>query len=79
MSDWMIEISDDSLMGQERRISSAYKMTVEEEEKGNWKMSLTYKMKRRGPRIEPCGTPEITGILKEVAPSTTTCCEREVR
>ena len=28
-------------MGQERRISSAYKMTVEEEEKGNWKMSLT--------------------------------------
>ena len=79
MSDWMIEISDDSLMGQERRISSAYKMMVEEEEKGNWKMSLTYKMKRWGPRIEPCGTPEIMGILKEVAPSTTTCCEQEVR
>ena len=68
-------------MGQERRISSAYRMTVEEEEKGNWKMSLTYKMKRRGPGIEfeACGTPEIIGILKEVAPSTTTCCEREVR
>ena len=47
MSDWMIEMSDGSLMGQERRISSAYRMTVEEEEKGNQKMSLTYKMKRR--------------------------------
>ena len=35
---------------------------MEEEEKGNWKMSLTYEMKRRGPRIEPCGTPEVTGI-----------------
>ena len=79
MSDWMIETLDGRLMGQERRISSAYRMTVEEEEKGNWKISLTYKMKRRGSRIEPCGTPEITGILKEVAPLTTTCCEREVR
>ena len=46
MSDWMIEMSDGSLMGQERRISSAYRMTVEEGEKGNWEMSLTYKMKR---------------------------------
>ena len=79
MSDWMIEMSDGSLMGQERRISSAYRMTLGEKEKGNWKMSLTYKMKRRGLRIEPCGTPEITGILREVAPSTTTCCEQEVR
>ena len=75
----MSEMSDGSLMGQERRISSAYRMTLEEEEKGNWKMSLTYKMKRRGPRIESYGTPEITGILKEVPPSKTTCCEREVR
>ena len=75
MSDRMIEMSDGSLIGQERRISSACRMTVEEEEKGNWKMSLTYKIKRMGPRIEPCGTPEITWILKEVAPSTTTCCE----
>ena len=33
MSDWMIEMSDGSLMGQERRISSAYRMTVEGEEK----------------------------------------------
>ena len=43
MSDWMIEISDGSLIGQDRRISSAYRMTVEEEEKDNnyWKMSLT--------------------------------------
>ena len=48
MSDWIIEMSDGSLIGQERRISSAYRMTVEEEEKGNWKMSLTYKMKRKG-------------------------------
>ena len=41
MSDWMIEMSVGSLMGQESRISSAYRMTMEEEEKGNWKMSLT--------------------------------------
>ena len=62
MSYWMIEMSDDSLMGQERRISSAYRMTVEDEEKMKDVISLTYKMKRRGPRIEPCGTPEITGF-----------------
>ena len=46
---------------------------IEVEEKGNWNMSFTYKMKRSGPRIEPLGTPDRTEDLEEEQPSTTTC------
>ena len=36
--------------------------------------SLMYAMKRVGPRTEPCGTPEETGIKLEIVPSDTTDC-----
>ena len=60
------------MKGHDKRMSSAYRM-IEVEEKGNWNMSFTYKMKRSGPRIEPLGTPDRTEDLEEEQPSTTTC------
>ena len=47
------ENSKDDLKGHNRRMSSAYRMMDEVEEKVNWNMSFTYKMKRSGPRIKP--------------------------
>lgn len=38
---------------------------------GSW---LTYIMKRRGPSIEPCGTPVVMGALEEVVPFMKTDC-----
>ena len=35
-------------------------------------MSLVYKKKSRGPRIEPCGTPAFTEVQEELAPGKTT-------
>ena len=29
-------------------------------------LSLIYSKKRRGPRIEPCGTPDLTGNLADI-------------
>ena len=34
-------------------------------------MSLIYKRKSRGPRIEPCGTPAFTEVQEELAPGKT--------
>ena len=73
MSDCASENSKDDLKGHDRRMSSAYKMMDEVEEKCNWNMSFTYKTKRSGPRIEPRGTPDMTVDLEEEYPSTTTC------
>ena len=39
-------------------------------------MPLLYTRKRRGPRIEPCGTPEETSKEGEVEPLTTTDWDR---
>ena len=41
------------MKGHDRRMSSAYRTMDEVEEKGNWNMSFTYKMKRSSPRFEP--------------------------
>ena len=53
MSDWMIEMSDGSLMGQERRISSAYRMTVEEGEKGNYFISALFLLHHKSLNYSP--------------------------
>ena len=37
-------------------------------------MSLIYKRKSRGPRIEHCGTPAFTEVQEELAPGKTTLC-----
>ena len=31
-----------------------------------------YRRKRAGPKIDPCGTPDVTGTLSEEVPSRTT-------
>ena len=36
-------------------------------------------MKISGPRMEPCGTPEVTGVRVETLPSRTTRWDRAVR
>ena len=38
------------------------------------KMSFINITKRRGPRIDPLGTPDRTGSLDDTEPPTTTCC-----
>ena len=50
-------MSDKLLSGCRRRTLSAYR-NIEEEKDG---MSLKKMEKKRGPSIEPCGTPERTG------------------
>ena len=51
--DCLSENSRNDLKGHDRRMSSAYRMIDEIEEKGTWNMSFTYKMKRSGPKIKP--------------------------
>ncbi|KAH3796132.1 hypothetical protein DPMN_149699 [Dreissena polymorpha] len=50
--------------------SSANRRTLDFTDEGR---SLMKSRNRRGPRTDPLGTPEITGAMVEVAPSTTTC------
>ena len=42
-------------------------------------MSLINNKNRMGPRTEPWGTPEVTGMLSQEEPSTTTCWEHTLR
>ena len=43
-------------------------------ERGSFEMESITMLKSKGPRIEPCGTPEVTLISLEVVPSSTTLC-----
>ena len=52
--------------------SSAYSTDNEFAEKGNDGKSLIYIRNRRGPKIDPCGTPEVTGKNSEEEFSITT-------
>ena len=54
-------------------MSSAYRMRLEEGESGMSDKLLMYKIKRRGPNIEPWGTPEKACDLCEEEPLRTTC------
>ena len=42
-------------------------------------MSLIYKRNKRGPRIEPSGTPALTEVHEELAPGNTTLCFRSFK
>ena len=42
-------------------------------------MSLRYTENSNGPRMDPCGTPEITGSQDENDPLRTTRCRRVVK
>ena len=53
---------------------SAERGSEEEGESGRLPKSLIYyRMKRRGPRMEPWGTSEITSELEERVPAIETC------
>ena len=43
---------------------------------GRW---FSYKRNNKGPRIDPCGTPDVTGTGRDVAPRTVVCWYRFVR
>ena len=51
--------------------SSARRRTCEDIPSGR---SFRYRIKSRGPKTVPCGTPKVTVIDEEETPSRTTCC-----
>ncbi|KAH3801162.1 hypothetical protein DPMN_154808 [Dreissena polymorpha] len=50
-------------------VSSAKRRTWDVIREGR---SVIYKRKRRGPRTDPCGTPEVIGTWSDIEPSNTT-------
>ncbi len=63
------------LMGLKSRMSSAYRTRSELVERGTDVTEFIKMLKRRVPRMEPWGTPEVIATWSEVTPSRTTCCD----
>ena len=61
------------LFARYKAVSSAKSLTLNLTCSG-W--SFMYVRKRIGPRVEPCGTPEETGVFSELIPLITTACFR---
>ena len=59
------------LIARYKAVSSAKSLTLDLTCSGR---SFMYARKRIGPRTEPCGTPEETGIFSELIPLITTAC-----
>ena len=57
-------------------MSSAYKVIENDWGREIEEISFMYRMKNSGPRMDPCGSPEITSDLDEKELSMTTCWER---
>ncbi len=74
--DWK---SSRQVTGCRRRMSSAYTISFERCEILVLQILSMYKRNRRGPRIEPWGTPEITGAALDENPLTCTDWERSER
>ena len=53
-------------------MSSAYRQRSAEEESLIDVMAFMVIMKKSGPRIEPCGIPEVTRAMEDDRPETTT-------
>ena len=60
-------------------MSSAYRIRLAPGESGRLVIEFMAMLSRRGPRMEPWGTPEVTGAWSEVVPSRTTHCSQSVR
>ena len=69
---WRSRMSPSELIGFERRMSSAYSMREELEERGRVEIEFMKMLKRSGPRMEPCGTADVTCAALEQMPSRTT-------
>ena len=54
-------------------MSSANRKSLEDDESGRRERLLIKIRKRSGPRIDPCGTPEVTGSDVENDSLTRTC------
>ena len=63
--------SDNELIARYMAVSAAKSLTPDRTCSGR---SLIYARKRMGPRTEPCGTPEDTGMLSELITLITTDC-----
>ena len=61
------------LIARYKAVSSAKNLTLDLTCSGR---SFMYARKRIGPRTEPCGTPEETGIFSELNPLFTMACFR---
>ena len=59
------------LMGFHKSMSSAY---IVPSEKPRSATQFMYVRKSKGPRTDPCGTPDGTDVVLDDAPSTTTYC-----
>ena len=57
-------------------MSSAYKVIEIDLGKEIEEISFLYRMKNSGPRMDPCGTPEMTSDLEEKELLMTICWER---
>ncbi|KAH3859817.1 hypothetical protein DPMN_102638 [Dreissena polymorpha] len=57
-------------------VSSAKRRTWDVTREGR---SFMYRRKRRGPRTDPWGTPEVTGTWSDLVPSTTTDWDLPIR
>ena len=54
------------------RMSFAYMVNFEPLDSSNVDTKFIYIRNSNGPSTEPCGTPDLTGVFSEHAPSTTT-------
>ena len=59
-------------MGLYRTISSAYKANLLLCDRGRLQTESIKLVKRSGPRMDPCGTPDVTSQVSEVVPLITT-------
>ena len=79
-SDWTWTMSWEELIGCRRRRSSVYYRNIlEYGERGRSQRPLIYTRTRRGPNMDPWGTPEIAWVLEEEIPLRTTDCVQQGR
>ena len=64
----------EDLIGLYSRMSSAYRTTLAPKERGRSEIEFIKIINRRGPRMEPWGTPEGAATRLEDSPSKTTHC-----
>ena len=59
---WRCDTSAAELTDLYRRMSSAYRINLAFCERGRLEMEFIWILNRSGPKMDPCGTPEVTGV-----------------